>query len=190
MVYPLKLSLQVYQFGFDLESEINDDLVASFVKHLSSVFGGEISIHIRVFRQLPPAHLFNNHRRRWVSDRILDWLLREYDPDVNTKILAMCNFDAYSNGLNFVFGQAHIEGKVATIYLPRLREEFYGRNKDDNLFCERMTKEAVHELGHCFGLGHCETSTCVMHFSNSLYDTDAKSNDFCKNCKKLVFEVK
>jgi len=36
---------------------------------------------------------------------------------------------------------------------------------------QRVIKEAVHELGHAFGLTHCENSKCVMHFSNSLQDT-------------------
>ncbi|MGA9153980.1 MAG: hypothetical protein WBZ36_25655, partial [Candidatus Nitrosopolaris sp.] len=40
--------------------------------------------------------------------------------------LAICDFDAYSSGLNFVFGQAQIDGRVSAIYLTRLRQEFYG----------------------------------------------------------------
>lgn len=91
----------------------------------------------------------------------------------NIKLLALCNFDAYSNGLNFVFDQAHRTGKVAAVYLPRLRQEFYRLEKNENLFLQRVLKEAVHEIGHAFGLGHCPISRCVMHFSNSISDTDA-----------------
>jgi archaemetzincin len=73
--------------------------------------------------------------------------------------------------LNFVFGHAHINGKVATVYLQRLRQEFYGLEKNENLFLQRVLKEAVHEIGHAFGLGHCPISRCVMNFSNSISDT-------------------
>jgi len=101
----------------------------------------------------------------------------------NVKLLVLCNFDAYSNGLNFVFGQAHMNGKVAAVYLPRLRQEFYGLEENENLFLQRVLKEAVHEIGHAFGLGHCPISRCVMHFSNSISDTDAKAKDFCQACR-------
>ena len=63
-----------------------------------------------------------------------------------------------------------------SIALPResWNQEFYGLPRDENLFRERALTEAVHELGHTYGLGHCPVSTCVMHFSNSLHDTDLK----------------
>jgi archaemetzincin len=99
------------------------------------------------------------------------------------RILAICDFDAYSNGLNFVFGQATFDGRASAIYLARLREEFYGLKKNNSLFQQRIVKEAVHELGHAFGLNHCNKSACVMHFSNSLRDTDIKENNFCDNCR-------
>ena len=67
-----------------------------------------------------------------------------------------------------------------------LRQEFYGLPRDKNLFRERALKEAVHELGHTYGLGHCPDSTCVMHFSNSLPDTDLKGWKFCPDCQEKV----
>ena len=81
-------------------------------------------------------------------------------------------FDVYSDKLNFVFGEAYLDGRICAIYLPRLRQEFYGLKSDKSLFYQRLVKEAVHELGHAFGLSHCENIKCVMHFSNSLSDTD------------------
>jgi archaemetzincin len=41
---------------------------------------------------------------------------------------------------------------VAAIYLPRLRQGFYGLKKNEKLFLQRVVKEAVHEIGHAFGL--------------------------------------
>ena len=142
-----------------------------------------------------PEFAIDMHRRQCISDVLLDWLsdttfknnhkqLANHEGNNNNlKLLALCNFDAYSNGLNFVFGQAHMKGKVAAIYLPRLRQEFYGLKKNEKLFLQRVVKEAVHEIGHAFGLGHCPMHQCVMHFSNSISDTDAKRKDFCQDCR-------
>jgi archaemetzincin len=89
-----------------------------------------------------------------------------------------------SNGdLNFVFGEAYKGRRIAAIYLPRLRQEFYGLESNELVFHERIVKEAIHELGHTFGLFHCNNKLCVMHFSNSLYDTDIKEKRFCLDFK-------
>ena len=111
----------------------------------------------------------------------------KYRPNkATTKILAIGDLDAYSNGLNFVFGEAYIDGSISAIYLPRLRQEFYGLKADNSLFHQRIVKEAVHELGHAFGLHHCNNQMCVMHFINSLQDTDVKQKSFCDNCRTRI----
>jgi archaemetzincin len=57
---------------------------------------------------------------------------------------------------------------------------------DEKKFQDRMVKEAVHELGHTFGLVHCPDPKCVMYFSNCLEDTDFKGKRYCGECKKLL----
>ena len=54
------------------------------------------------------------------------------------------------------------------------------------MFNDRIAKETIHELGHYFGLFHCNNKRCVMYFSNSLYDTDFKNRTFCKKCKNKL----
>jgi predicted Zn-dependent protease len=165
------------------ESE-SSSIVSSLIQHLSKLFGDIASIHSSrlqfssyfqssaAITTMPPTYLYDKFRKQWISCRILDWLLQTNNPDSNTKILAICNFDAYSDELNFVFGEAHLGGRIAAVYLPRLRDEFYVKKSDTKkLFEQRVIKEAVHELGHAFGLSHCENSKCVTHFSNSLQDT-------------------
>jgi archaemetzincin len=144
-------------------------------------------------KQIPEQQelvLFDKQRNQWKSSDILQWLSDRcknlhYSKErrITTKILAICDFDAYSDKLNFVFGQAHLDGRICAIYLPRLRQEFYGLKPDASIFCQRVVKEAVHELGHAFGLNHCENIKCVMHFSNSLSDTDIKTNHLCNICR-------
>jgi archaemetzincin len=64
-----------------------------------------------------------------------------------------------------------------------LRDEFYGLPPNPAALKSRLVKEAVHELGHTFGLVHCPNACCVMYFSNSLGDTDRKGPGFCSACK-------
>ncbi len=104
-------------------------------------------------------------------------------PNPGDRIFGVVDVDIFAPGLNFVFGEADIAGRKALISLVRLRQEFYGLPKNENIFQKRAVKEAVHELGHTYGLKHCPNPTCVMHFSNSLHDTDVKGWDFCPTCK-------
>jgi archaemetzincin len=70
--------------------------------------------------------------------------------------------------------------------ITRLRESFYGGHNDEELFLARVTKEAVHELGHTFDIQHCANRRCVMAFSNSLEGTDRKEQTFCSACEMQV----
>ena len=95
----------------------------------------------------------------------------------------------FSRFLNFVFGVADLSKNKsfgsAIISVTRLREEFYRRTVNIALFEQRVLKEAIHELGHTFGLEHCE-NLCVMRFSNSLEDTDRKPQELCETCLKKL----
>jgi archaemetzincin len=71
-------------------------------------------------------------------------------------------------------------GQWAIISLHRLRTG--GDAGHDEVLYARALKEAVHEVGHTFGLGHCHDSACVMHFSNTLADTDRKGAHPCAVC--------
>jgi len=132
-------------------------------------------------------HDFISKRRNQLrSTDFLLWSLEKLKPTNEIKILVICDIDAYSGDLNFVFGEAYKGGRIAAIYLPRLRQEFYGLESNKLVFHERIIKEAIHELGHTFGLFHCNNKLCVMHFSNSLYDTDIKEKRFCLDCKNKL----
>jgi archaemetzincin len=103
-------------------------------------------------------------------------------------ILGVTGVDLTAPGLNFVFGLADPQSRVAVTSLARLYPEFYGQPRDPRLFKARAVKEAVHELGHLLGLGHCPDPACVMAFSNSLADTDRKGPGFCQPCRELCQE--
>lgn len=120
-----------------------------------------------------PANAYHPGRRQHKAHPFLDRGRREE----GDKVLGVTDVDLYSGDLNFVFGVAEPGGKAAVISLYRLR-----LGADEAVFRERVVKEAVHELGHTFGLSHCPDPGCVMRFSNSLEDTDRKGKLFCARC--------
>ncbi len=127
-----------------------------------------------------PDQAYDPRRRQYDSDKLL-MLLSSLSVDAD-RVLGVTEVDLYVEGLNFVFGEGLSPGKVCVISTYRLRPEPY-REESKDLFFQRLIKEAVHELGHTMGLGHCRNPSCVMYFSNGILDTDRKSNSFCEICK-------
>jgi archaemetzincin len=121
-----------------------------------------------------PASAYDRGRGQFRAERLLG-AVREID---GRRVLGVTARDVYAGGLNFAFGIADSPGRAAVISLFRLHI-----GADGVLFRARALKEAVHELGHTLGLGHCPNPECVMHFSNSLADTDRKTSRLCPTCR-------
>ncbi|MGQ9550906.1 MAG: archaemetzincin family Zn-dependent metalloprotease [Candidatus Bathycorpusculaceae bacterium] len=130
-----------------------------------------------------PETAFEMARGQYRSDVILDKVqsLAEKIKGLD-RVLGIVDLDLFVPNLNFVFGEAECPGRAALISLWRLRPEFYGESARTEVFLERSTKEAVHELGHTLGLRHCTNVFCVMFFSNSIFETDRKRSFFCNKC--------
>jgi archaemetzincin len=123
-------------------------------------------------------------RNQYHSTAILQRLERTADPDA--RVIGITGCDLFVPVLTFVFGEAQLEGNCAVISTARLRDEFYGLPPNQELLRERLLKEAAHELGHTFGLRHCNDWRCVMASSHAVERIDVKGSEFCAACKKIV----
>lgn len=148
--------------------------------YLSKVY---MNIEFQVYPALlsPPLSAFDWNRMQYISDKLLEWLAKFKKKMSADLVLGIGAVDAYTPGLNFVFGQAVLGGGIALVFTPRLR-----LNADEELFFERLAKESMHELGHSFGLGHCPLVDCVMSFSNSIIDVDRKKAKYCAKCARKL----
>jgi len=163
---------------------VDPQILTSLCKRLKGIFG---EITCKIEAALPPMHqAYDDTRRQYNSSKILAALERlSQDIDAD-RILGVAEFDLFVPELNFVFGEAQRPGRVALISLFRLKPQFYRLDHDDELFMQRITKEAMHELGHTMGYSHCSNPDCIMFFSNSILDTDRKSARFCERCARTL----
>lgn len=168
--------------------EIKEEIIRKTAKALTEkieIFEAQIS-HLRI----PiPTKAFNPLRKQYYSPIIMKELYVKTKEAKYDKILGIIDEDLYVEGLNFIFGEAQLGGKYAIISIYRLKPQFYHQPPNKQLLFERILKEAVHELGHTIGLRHCKNRYCVMHFSNSIIDTDVKNYKFCEKCHDKIMKL-
>jgi len=163
--------------------DIDKRMLEELKEKLEHTFGCPVDIAWQDFNR---EKAYDSRRKQYLATKILSQL-KKAGVAKGEKVLGIIDVDLYAPGLNFIFGQADTAAATAVISLYQLRQEYYGMLPNEALFLDRATKEAVHELGHTFGLEHCSNAKCVMHFSNSLADTDWKQAAFCSLCRpKLI----
>lgn len=151
--------------------EVDEDLIFNLEKGLSEVFKARVTILPGIN---PDLACFNTARKQFNST----CLLRKLAPVRIT--LGVIEHDLYAAGMNFVFGEAELNGSRAIVSVYRLKS--IGREITE----ERLLKEAIHEIGHVLGLKHCKNPYCVMRFSNSVSEVDSKGSYFCSLCASKI----
>lgn len=124
-------------------------------------------------------------RKQYSSSAILLQLIDHVPADM-MKILGITDVDLFVPVLSYVFGEAQLDGIGAVVSVHRLKNSFYGLSEDDERMVERLVKEAVHELGHTFGLFHCNRVGCALNASTYVEDIDQKSEMLCAECRKAI----
>ena len=145
------------------------EIVLALAPAVREVFGTDVVIAPAL--SLPPS-AYDRRRGQYSSTALLDALARAKRPEWE-RLLGIVDVDLYIPQLNFVFGEGDFDRGVAVFSLERLR------TADAALLRRRAATEAIHELGHTYGLAHCQNKHCVMWFSNTLAESDRKGTRFC-----------
>ncbi len=157
-------------------------LVERFRAPLDREFAGPCEV---LNPPLDPEFAYHPERQQYHSTEILAALQARLTSET-WRLLAFCDVDLYIPILTFVFGEAQIRGRCAVVSSYRLRQEFYGLAADPELLEQRILKEAVHELGHTFGLTHCDDYQCAMAASHAVEWIDLKNTSLCSHCRAAV----
>jgi len=153
-----------------------------------TAFADELEEHleleqVRIEEPIPtPAEAFDRYRKQYKSDYLLNVIEERYWKAREDRVLGLTSADIFTQGTNFIFGEARCPGKVALISSGRLRLNAGLDGGGPGILLDRLLKTAVHELGHTLGALHCPRYQCVMYFSNSLADTDRKGTLPCNSC--------
>ncbi|MCX6621090.1 MAG: archaemetzincin [Acidobacteria bacterium] len=119
------------------------------------------------------------------SSMILARMLPQVESE-HIRLLGITECDLYVPVLTFVFGEAQLSGSCALVSLHRLKDEFYGLPANEALLKQRLVVEAVHELGHTFGLRHCSNWRCAMASTHSVERLDLKQPGYCPECSRNI----
>lgn len=157
-------------------------LIEPLAAELSEVFHREVEVRRPSF---DPELAFDTTRGQYDSRVLLAKLLEEPAGSA-VRTLGVADVDLFIPVLTFVFGEAQLGGRAAVVSAYRLDNRLYGLPANPHLLFERLSKEAVHELGHAFGLVHCLDGRCVMAASTYAEDIDLKGDRFCDRCLELL----
>jgi archaemetzincin len=135
-----------------------------------------------------PTDSFDARRQQHSSTRILKWLI-ESKPAHTNKVVGITDVDLFIPILTFVYGEAQLGGTAAVVSTARLLSDNGFLPLGDQL-TSRLMKECVHELGHTFGLLHCQVPTCVMARSVNLGQVDVKQPELCHDCRIRFAEIR
>ena len=164
-------------------------IITNLGPHLERRFRASVAVHEKAVSIDP---FYDAQRVQYNSTSIIGHLLERYQlapAASSTKILGIAGQDLFIPILTYVFGEAQLGGLVSVVSYYRLANERYGLPADRPLFLDRLLKEAMHELGHTYGLIHCRTLNCVMHISTYVEDIDTKPAEFCRECEQKLFHT-
>ena len=164
--------------------KIMESLDQAIVRRVTGTLAVLLNREVKVIQKCEiPQYAFVPERDQYYAREIIERLLCELPGDCD-KLIGVTAVDLCTPILTFVYGEAQMGGRVAVVSTHRLRQEYYRLPQNDEVFFQRLLTECLHELGHCYGLIHCNDFRCAMFFSNTILNVDEKEGKFCVKCQE------
>ena len=163
---------------------VDEGLLGMLEDSLRQAFGFEVR---RAASCADPLYAFDASRLQYSSTLILREIVRSLPSDA-FRVLGVTEVDLFIPMLSFIYGQAQLGGKAGIVSVARLSQEFYGMPANQDLKANRTVKEAIHELGHTFGLIHCLDKGCPMSLATNIHQLDLKGSELCHGCSLVMQE--
>jgi archaemetzincin len=158
-----------------VDASVVDDVRAGIVGRF------DVDVVVLPVRALP-ASAYYPARDRYRADRLLETLDGE-PAAAYAKVVALTEVDVSTTKDDVadwgVFGLGDIDGPSCVISTFRL-----GRGDATPALREsRLVKAVNHELGHTFGMAHCDDPACLMaDAEGSIASVDSRDDRFCAAC--------
>lgn len=108
-------------------------------------------------------------------------------------MLVLVNVDLYVlREQQYAFGWSTLRDRLGVVGFSRLDASARGGEVPDDApgtLLRRGLRIAVHEVGHMFGLGHCQHFRCVMNGISDLAELDATPLRLCPLCLRKLHLV-
>lgn len=167
-------------FPVDLTDVVEQALVAEL----------DVEVELHEVVELPDETYYAP-RKRYRAEKLLDFL-EQYATEPDVKVLGLTEVDISTSSDPYpdwgIFGLGRSPGTTAVISSHRLERR--PKNREHVQF--RVSTVAVHELGHTFGLPHCDEKTveCVMlDAEGGIENTDSSSGTFGPSCRQLLDQL-
>ena len=176
---------------------ISDEEVGSVKNAVSLMF--DLEVDVLPTEEVPDRAYTTIRYARYRADTLLK-CLDEMRPDSIDILIGLTNQDIsvtkYKPGSNRteikepewkykdfgIFGLGQVGGTVCVVSSNRLH-----KGVSDKVFFKRLTRIACHEVGHVYGLRHCQEQSCLMNDANeSIKTIDNSTGKLCENCELLI----
>ncbi|TFG15136.1 MAG: hypothetical protein EU531_08645 [Promethearchaeota archaeon] len=202
MLYPCNLGISLYlNFSESLVENLTENINLAFDSFFYNIFVSNWSMDLKdllLFGREEPKEL-NVKLKETVLIYPTDLFYKSLKKVQNLRYLlplklGITHLPLYSStkkNLIFLYGEAHINHKLAVVSTYNLRDLQTNLPKDHGILEKRIVKESIHEIGHLIlGNNHCINPDCVMNYSRDLGKVDDKSRFPCNSCNEKLEEIR
>jgi archaemetzincin len=162
---------------------------APSIESLSQIVHAYYTLEVKVLPAVPLQDVVAKRRvnagskkTQLLAPDVLKWLEEKLPKDAFA-LMAVTMEDLYPEPTwNFVFGMASFEERVGVQSFARQDPAFFDEKRTpgwEKLALRRATWTVIHEIGHMFGIHHCQYFECVMAGSNSQDEADRRPLHAC-----------